>query len=144
MTEYARPDPAVLRRGAKFGQHVRPSRADDLMIERLVQAIFAPTSSTGWQPCDPRLVQQLLDRAPQPDQLGVDDWNRGLRADEIAEVWGAPMEGPDTRGQWLRRADEIARAWGQTLFGPNGLRPDITLGDDPPPATGNPAPSSLV
>jgi hypothetical protein len=50
-------------------------------------------------------------------------------ADEIAEVWGTPMEGPDTRLGWLRRADEICRAWGKPLVGPGGLRPDMTLPD---------------
>jgi hypothetical protein len=74
-------------------------------------------------------VQQLLDRAPQPDQIGANDWDRPLRADEIAEVWGTPMERPDTRLGWLRRADEVCRAWGKPLVGPSGLRPDMTLPD---------------
>jgi hypothetical protein len=68
-------------------------------------------------------VQYLLDAAPRPGQVGVDDWTRPLRADEIAEIWNTPMEGPDTRLGWLRRADEIARAWGTPLFGPGGLLP---------------------
>jgi hypothetical protein len=74
-------------------------------------------------------VQQLLDKAPQPHRVEVDDWNRGLRANEIAEIWGAPMEGPDVRLGWLRRADEIARAWGKPLVGPGGLLPGKTLLD---------------
>jgi hypothetical protein len=75
------------------------------------------------------LVQRLLDEAPRPEQVGVDDWNRPLRADEVAEIWGAPMEGPDTRRRWLLRADEIARAWGRPLFGPGGVLSDMTLDD---------------
>lgn len=126
-----RPAPADLRRGGRFGAHVRPSYADDLQIQSLVQAVFAPQPLfPGWpahQPEDPELVRQLLDRAPQPEAIGVDDWSRPLRADEIAEIWGTPMEGPDTRLGWLRRADEIARAWGKPLFGPGGLLPDTTL-----------------
>lgn len=43
-----------------------------------------------------------------------------LQADEVAEIWGAPMEGPDVREQWLARADEIARAWGRGLYGHGG------------------------
>lgn len=126
-----RPDPADLRRGGRYGAHARPSYADDLQIQSLVQAVFDPKPLfPDWparQPEDPALVQQLLDRALRPEAIGVDDWNRPLRADEIAEIWGAPMEGPDTRRDWLNRADEIARAWGKPLFGPGGLLPDATL-----------------
>uniref|UniRef100_UPI003F498A2C hypothetical protein n=1 Tax=Amycolatopsis sp. CA-290885 TaxID=3239925 RepID=UPI003F498A2C len=125
------PHLAELRRGAKFGQHVRPSPADDLRIQFLVSVVFDPQPLfPGW-PCrppeDPGLVQYVLDEAPRPEAIGVDDWNRRLRADEIAEIWGEPMEGPDTRLGWLRRADEIARAWGRPLFGPGGVLPDTTL-----------------
>jgi hypothetical protein len=126
-----RPDQAELRRGGRYGQHVRPSQADDREIQRLVQAVFAPQPLFPGLACpspeDSVLVRQLLDRAPRPDQIGVDDWNRPLRADEVAEIWGEPMEGPDTRLNWLRRADEIARVWGTPLFGPSGLLPDTTL-----------------
>jgi hypothetical protein len=104
-----------------------PSRADDLALQQLVRVIFAP--SDPWQPGDPVLVQQLLNHAPQPTKVGVDDWNRPLRADEVAEVWGAPMEGPYVRRTWLLRADEVARAWGQPLFGEGGLAPDKTVED---------------
>lgn len=120
MTQPSRPARGVLRRGGAYGQHVLPSEADDMNIRFLVETIFAPTYG---QPEDPQLVQQLLDRAPQPDQVGAGDWDRPLRADEVTEVWGAPMEGPGTRENWLRRADEICRAWGRPLFGPGGLLP---------------------
>jgi hypothetical protein len=112
---------------------VRPSYPDDLRIQELVRVVFAPEpmfpGMSTLPPEDPALVQQLLDEAPRPEQIGVDDWNRRLRADEVAEIWGAPMEGPDTRLGWLRRADEIARAWGKPLFGPGGVLPDTTLDD---------------
>jgi hypothetical protein len=125
-----RPDPADLRRGGRHGQHDRPSAADDHDIQVLVQAVFAPEPLFPGLPClppeDPKLVRQLLDRAPRPAAIGVDDWARPLRADEVAEIWGTPMEGPDTRAGWLRRADEVARAWGKPLFGPGGLLPDST------------------
>jgi hypothetical protein len=128
-----RPDPADLCRSGRYGQHVRPSDDDDQNIQALVQAVFAPKplfpDLPARQPEDPTLVRQLLDHAPRPEAVGVDDWNRPLRADELAEIWGAPMEGPDTRAGWLRRADEIARAWGKPLFGPGGLLPDTTLED---------------
>jgi len=125
-TPIRRPRSADLYEGS-YSRYVRPARADDELIQQLVATIFEP--SAPWKSEDPRLVQQLLDRAPQPNQIGVDDWDRPLRADEIAEIWGAPMEGPDTRFGWLRRADEICRAWGKPLVGPGGLRPDLTLPD---------------
>uniref|UniRef100_UPI003F4931A0 hypothetical protein n=1 Tax=Amycolatopsis sp. CA-151526 TaxID=3239921 RepID=UPI003F4931A0 len=97
-------------------------------MQGLVQMVFDPQPLfPGW-PCrspeDPELVEEVLDRAPRPGQVGLDDWGRPLRADEVAAIWGTPMEGPDTRLRWLRRADEIARAWGRPLFGPGGLLPD--------------------
>jgi hypothetical protein len=128
-----RPASADLRRGGRYGHHVLPDRAEDMEIEHLVQVIFAPQpmfpGQPGYQPGDPVLVQQLLDRAPQTDRTGVDDWDRPLRADEVAEIWGTPMMGDplDVRIAWLRRADEICRAWGQPLAGPGGLVPDMTL-----------------
>lgn len=137
MTAYHRPAPGELRRGARYGQHVLPSHADDLQIQSLVQAVFAPQplfpNLPGYQPCDPVLVRQLVDHAPQTDRTGQDDWNRPLRADEVAEIWGEPMEGDplDVRISWLRRADEVCRAWGRPLAGLGGLAPEMTL----PPAT---------
>jgi hypothetical protein len=124
-----RPSPADLRRGGRYGAHVLPSMADDLQIQSLVRAVFSPQPLFPGQPAHqpPALVQQLLDRAPRPEVIGVDDWSRPLRADEVAEIWGEPMEGPDTRLGWLRRADEIARAWGKPLFGPGGLLPGTSL-----------------
>src|SRR6266568_5245426 len=132
MTIYRSPDLADLRRGGPYGQHVLPGHADDMKVHQLVEAIFAPKplfpGLPCHQPCDPVLVQQLLDHAPQTDRTGVDDWDRPLRADEIAEVWGAPMEGDplDVRIAWLRRADELCRAWGRPLTGINGLAPALT------------------
>ena len=84
MTQPSRPVPAVLRRGGPYGRYVRPSEADDLNIRFLVETIFAP--SPPWQPEDPQLVQQLLDRAPRPERTGADDWDRPLRADELARA----------------------------------------------------------
>jgi hypothetical protein len=131
VAEIRKPDRADLRRGGRFGKHVRPSLPDDSDIQALVAIIFAPEPMfPGWpcrEPQDPALVQQLLDRAPRPEAIGVNDWSRPLRADEVAEIWGAPMEGPDTRREWLRRADEVCRAWGRPLFGPGGLLPDKTV-----------------
>ncbi|SFW13043.1 hypothetical protein [Amycolatopsis australiensis] len=127
MATYQRPKFEVLHEG-EFARHVRPSRADDELIIDLVEAIFAPRPPL--EPCDLGLVRQLVDRAPQPENIGVDDWNRPLRADEIAEIWGAPMEGPDTREQWLARADEVARAWGRPLLGPDGLLAELGRSDD--------------
>lgn len=125
------PHLALLRRDGEFGKHVLPAVADDMDLQSLVKVIFDPQPVfPGWpvRPAEhPDLVRQLLDRAPRPGQVGVDDWNRPLRADEVAEIWGAPMEGPDTRLGWLRRADEVCRAWGKPLFGPGGLLPDTTL-----------------
>lgn len=126
MAQPARPARGTLLRGGAYGQHVLPSEADDMRVQSMVQAIFTPGASG--QPEDPQLVQRLLDYAPQPDRIGVDDWGRGLRADEVAEIWGTPMEGPDTRGNWLRRADEICRAWGKPLFGTGGLLPGSDAG----------------
>jgi hypothetical protein len=132
-TEYRRPASADVRRGGRFGQHVLPNRADDMQVEQLVRVVFQPQPMFPGQPChdpcDPVLVQQLLNHAPQTDRTGVDDWDRPLRADEIAEIWGAPMEGDplDVRIAWLRRADELCRAWGKPLAGPDGLRPNLTL-----------------
>ncbi|MGH3171505.1 MAG: hypothetical protein ACRDN0_37295 [Trebonia sp.] len=127
MTQPSRPARGVLRRGGAYGQHVLPSEADDMNVRFLVEIIFAP--SPPGQPGDPRLVQQLLDHAPKPDQIGAGDWDRPLRADEVAEVWGAPMEGPGVRENWLRRADEVCRAWGKPLFGPGGLLPGGIAGE---------------
>lgn len=43
------------------------------------------------RPGGPRLVQEpIADFAPWPTQAGMADWNRSLRADEIAIVWGTP------------------------------------------------------
>jgi hypothetical protein len=106
---------------------VLPSEADDMNIRFLVEIIFAP--SPPGQPEDPQLVQQLLDHAPQPGRADAADRERPLRADEVAEIWGAPMEGPGVRENWLRRADEICRAWGKPLFGPGGLLPGGSAGE---------------
>jgi hypothetical protein len=143
-----RPAPADLRRGGRYGQHVLPSHAADLDLQQYVHVIFAPEPLfPGWahRPAeDPALVQQLLDQAPRTDAIGVDDWHRPLRADEVAKIWGEPMEGPDTRLTWLRRADEVCRAGGKPLFGPGGLLPEITLdqaaarGDRPMTTPSNP------
>jgi len=118
---------------------VLPSYADDLDLQALVQVVFAPEPLFPGLPCkqpeDPTLVRQLLDHAPRPGQIGIDDLDRPLRADEVAEIWGTPMEGPDTRRAWLRRADEVARAWGKPLFGPGGLLPDATLEEVTEPGT---------
>jgi hypothetical protein len=128
MTDYRLPSPADVRRGGHHGQFVLPSRVDDEEVQHLVRVLFAPTSP-GLEPCAPVLIQQLLRAAPQTDRTGVDDWNRPLRADEMAEIWGTPMEGDplDVRIAWLRRADELCRAWGWSLVGPEGLAPDLTL-----------------
>lgn len=138
MSEDATPQPtrkrprlADLYRGGPFGQHALPSEADDMDLQLYVSVIFTPEplfeGLTCRDPEDPALVQQLLDRAPRPDQIGVDDWHRRLRADEVAEIFGTPMEGPNTRRRWLLRADEVCRAWGKPLFGEGGLLPDTTL-----------------
>jgi hypothetical protein len=119
MRTYRPPPPAALRRDAQFGHHVLPSDADDRELRTHVQVVFAP--SPPWRPFDPQLIQQLMDFAPQPDQIGVNDMGRALRADEHAQVWGTPMEGPDIRRRWLERADEVCRAWGAPLFGPRSL-----------------------
>lgn len=130
---YQRPHPADICRGGRYGQHVLPGRADDMRVEQLVQVIFQPEPMfPGWpcsEPLDPQLVQQLLDYAPQTDKTGIDDWNRSLRADEIAAIYGETMEGDplDVRINWLRRADELCRAWGVPLAGAGGLVPDMTL-----------------
>ncbi|GLY54847.1 hypothetical protein [Lentzea sp. NBRC 102530] len=141
----ARPHPAQadLQRGGRYGQHVRASEAEDDDLQRRIAAIFAPRPRFPGQPCpvpeDREAALKLLDRAPQPDQIGVDDWDRPLRADEIAEIWGTPTEGINTRREWLTRADEICRAWGKPLFGAGGLLPDRTLDDEsgPPTSTGS-------
>ncbi|MEV6832041.1 hypothetical protein [Amycolatopsis sp. NPDC051102] len=127
MASYQRPKFELLHEG-EFARHVRPSRADDELIIDLVAAVFAPRPPLA--PCDPGLIRQLVDRAPQPGNVGVDDRNRSLRADEVAEIWGAPMEGPETRAQWLARADEVARAWGRPLLGPDGLLADLARSED--------------
>jgi hypothetical protein len=136
---YQRPKLADVRRGGRFGQHVLPSRADDSFVQGLVKVVFAPQpmfpGGDCCDPCAPEVVQQLLDHAPQTDRTGVDDWGRGLRADEIAAIYGEPMEGDplEVRINWLRRADELCRAWGRPLAGPGGLVPDMTLPDLPDP-----------
>lgn len=126
-----RPDPADLRRGGRFGRHHRPNIADDHRIRTLVEAVFDPKPLFEGlpvrEPGDETLIRQLIDHAPRPEAVGRDDWHRPLRADEVAEIWGEPLEGPDTRLDWLRRADEVARAWGTPLFGPGGLLPDTTV-----------------
>ncbi|MGI5507385.1 hypothetical protein [Lentzea sp. CA-135723] len=135
-----RPAQAELRRGGRYGQHVRASEPEDYELQRRIAAIFAP------EPLFPDLPSptpeareaalRLLEYAPQPGRIGVDDWDRPLRADEHAEIWGAPMEGVNTRREWLVRADEICRAWGRPLCGPGGLLPDRTLDEasELPPA----------
>jgi hypothetical protein len=118
MTDYRRPRLSDLSPGGDFGDHVLPNPADDLLVRGLVDVVFAP--SDGTPPFAPQLVQQLLDRAPRPpEQTGVDDWNRPLRADEVAAIYGEPMT--VTREQWLARADEVAAAWGRPLLGVGGL-----------------------
>lgn len=129
----ARPRPAQadLRRGGRYGQHVRASLPEDYELQRRIAAVFAPEPLFPGLPCpipeERAAALKLLDYAPQPGRVGVDDWDRPLRADEAAEIWGAPMEGVNTRREWLARADEICRAWGRGLFGPGGLLPDHML-----------------
>lgn len=62
-----RPGPADLRRGGRYGAHARPSTLP---------------------PEDPALVRQLLDRASRPDQVGLDDGNRPLRAGRVSDLFG--------------------------------------------------------
>jgi hypothetical protein len=122
VTQPSRPGRGVLRRGGAYGRYVLPSEADDTNLRCLAEIIFPP--SPPGQPENPQLVQQLLNYAPQPDRTGAGDWDRPLRADETAEVWDTPMEGPGTRENRLRRADELCRARGKPLSGPGGLLPD--------------------
>lgn len=113
-----RPDRASLRPGGKFGRHAVEPRHHDQEILSLVEVLFAPTDK-AYEPLDRALVRQLLDYAPRPDQLGVKDWDRKLRADEVAAVHG--QEYTISRDAWLRRADEACRAWGRPLLGEGGL-----------------------
>jgi hypothetical protein len=104
-----------------------PDPIQDTDLRRLVDQVF---QGRGAAPSfDPRLVRQLLDRAPDPELAGVEDFApRALRADEVAMIWGQPSA---SRRTWLLRADEIARAHGRALFGPDGLVAEV-LGPDAP------------
>lgn len=112
VSDYQAPQRRDLERGARYGQHTLRSVADDKLIQRLVEAIFDPRplfpGLPTLTPCADILIDQLLAYAPRP-RTG--------------------MEGPDTRGPWLRRADELCSAWDRHLLGPGGLRPNVTLAD---------------
>jgi len=124
MPDFSEPGRATLDDG-DFAQHVLPNRADDQAVRDYVARLF---TGAGGKPFSPRLLQHVLDHAPDPELLGVADWQRGLRADEVAVIYG---EVSPSRNDWLLRADEIARAWGRPLFGPGGLVADV-LGPDAP------------
>ena len=120
---FRRPGLADLVTGI-HSRHQLPDH-DDTLVRTLVDQVFQ--GSDGAQPLDPRLVRQLLHHAPDREFLGAHDMNRGLRADEIAAIFGVT---PPTRRHWLLRADEIARAWGRPLLGNDGLVQ--ALGPDAP------------
>jgi hypothetical protein len=126
---FVRPGYEPLFEGA-YSKHILPSRADEFGVRRMVDSVFTGGTGIGgtFAPFDARLLRQLLDHAPDPELLGVCDWQRGLRADEIAAIYG---ETPPTREAWLLRADEMARAWGRPLLGRGGLVDEV-LGPDAP------------
>uniref|UniRef100_UPI003F492685 hypothetical protein n=1 Tax=Actinokineospora sp. CA-119265 TaxID=3239890 RepID=UPI003F492685 len=118
----------MLRR-APFAEHVLGSRGQDLDVQDDVAVLFRAAAESDPPVFAPHVVRRLLARAPDPELLGVQDWQRGLRADEVAVIFGSV---PPTRRQWLLRADEIARAWGRALLGPEGIVQTV-LGPDAPP-----------
>ncbi|MEO6087752.1 MAG: hypothetical protein ABIQ18_32035 [Umezawaea sp.] len=131
MTEFTRPGHVPLFDGGPYSHHVLPDRGDDVHVRTLVDHMFmGGPGALGTHPrLHPRLVRQLLDRAPDPEFLGVEDWApRALRVDEVAAIYGRT---PPTRDAWLLRADEISRAWGRGLLGPGGLVAEL-LGPDAP------------
>lgn len=130
MTEFTRPGHEPLFEG-EFSRHVLPDHGDDIHVRTLVDHLYigGPGALGSFPSLHPRLVRQLLDRAPDPEFLGVEDWApRALRVDEVATIYGRT---PPTREAWLLRADEIARGWGRGLLGPAGLVAEL-LGSDAP------------
>jgi len=121
MEVWSRPSRDILAAGAEYGRH-HLGDALETMIRQDVEEFYRP-GLREWRRGEDRPgcdigdedLQRLLDRAPRPALLGVDDWGRRTRADEDAVIWGIK---PPQRRPWLERADVIAAAWGLPLFGP--------------------------
>lgn len=121
---WVRAGAVVLWRGMEYGTKHLPADGTDKGLWQLVADLYEPAQTEMRSPHqragkagDPAVLDRILDKAPQADRTGVDDWGRSLRADEEAIIWG---EIPVDRRSWLERADEIATAWGKPLFGPTG------------------------